>query len=410
MTDSRQIPIPVPVPPQPLTNPYRPGAGHRPPYLAGRKVAIEDIEKYLKQDSVLTNIVLTGLRGVGKTVLLDELRAPATTMGWWWVSTDLSESASVSEENMATRLLTDLSVITSGFELTQQLHTGAGFLSQPESKKIRLDFHFLKEHFQNVPGLVSDKLKSTLELSWDALKNTGCKGLVFAYDEAQNLSDHAVKEQYPLSMLLDVFQSIQRKGVPYMLLLTGLPTLFPKLVEARTYAERMFHVVTLDRLKKEDSEDAINIPVKEFPVKFTKHGVKKIIELSGGYPYFIQFICRECFDVVLRNEELNDAHLDSIVTKLDSDFFAGRWARATDRQRDLLILIAELDNSDAEFSVQDIVEASKASGGKPFSGSHVNQMLSSLSSTGLVFKNRYGKYAFAVPLLSRFIKRQRTIY
>ena len=63
------------------------------------------------------------------------------------------------------------------------------------------------------------------------------RGLVFAYDEAQNLSDHAAKNEYPLSLLLDVFQSIQKKGIPFLLVLAGLPTLFPKLVEARTFSE-----------------------------------------------------------------------------------------------------------------------------------------------------------------------------
>lgn len=394
---------------RPVINPYRPGAGHRPPYLAGRKKEIDDIEKYFDQSQILTNIVLTGLRGVGKTVLLEELKIPASSRNWYWVGTDLSESASVSEESMALRLITDLAVITSGFELKTPVKSGAGFVPTPEIHTSRFDFFALRDVFQATPGLTADKLKAVLEVTWQAIQTSGCKGVIFAYDEAQNLADHALKEQYPLSMLLDVFQSIQRKGIPYMLLLTGLPTLFPKLVEARTYTERMFHIVTLDRLKPVDSKEAINKPVENLQYQFTDYGVNRIIETSGGYPYFIQFICRESYDLVLRNEALNEARFSSIIAKLDSDFFSGRWARATDRQRDLLTLIAELHNADGEFSVQEIVEASKKTGKKPFSGSHVNQMLGSLSSAGLVFKNRHGKYAFAVPLLSHFIKRQNSI-
>lgn len=94
-----------------------------------------------------------------------------------------------------------------------------------------------------------DKLKAVLSL-WPLYRLLEPKPecIIFAYDEAQNLADHAAKEQYPLSMLLDVFQSIQRRGIPFLLLLTGLPTLFPKLVEVGTFAERMFHVVTLQRI------------------------------------------------------------------------------------------------------------------------------------------------------------------
>lgn len=389
-------------------NPYRPGAGHRPPHIAGRSKEIADIESYFDQETVLCNIVLTGLRGVGKTVLLDQLRQPATARNWYWVATDLSESASVSEESLTTRLLADLAVVTSGFQYTEKTNPGPGFTSSTTYTVRRLDFPYLKNVYESTPGLAMDKLKAVLELSWAAIQASGTKarGIIFAYDEAQNLADHAAKEQYPLSMLLDVFQSIQRRGIPFLLLLTGLPTLFPKLVEARTFAERMFHVVTLQRLEDADCRDAIQKPIMNSPIRFTSTGVEKICEVSGGYPYFIQFICRESFDLVLRGEILDETRFQSIVAKLDTDFFAGRWAKATDRQRDLMEIIASLPNAEGEFSVQEIAESSKDSDKKSFSSSHVNQMLGSLVTSGLIFKNRHGKYAFAVPLLSHFIIRQ----
>lgn len=387
-------------------NPYRPGAGHRPPYLAGREAAQQDIETYFDQDPLLCNVVLTGLRGVGKTVLLDELRNPASLRGWFWVGTDLSESASISEDSLAVRLLADLAVVTSGFSINDRQQSGPGFINQASVIVRRFDHTYLKSLYDNTPGLTMDKLKRVLEISWEVIRTAGGRGIIFAYDEAQNLSDHSAKDQFPLSMLLDIFQSIQKKGVPFLLLLTGLPTLFPKLVEARTFAERMFHVITLDRLGVTDCEKAIKMPIAAYPMKFTEAGLDRIVEVSGGYPYFIQFICRELFDLLLRNETLDEPRFLSIVAKLDTDFFAGRWAKATDRQRELMEVIALLPNSDSEFSVQEIVEKSKKVSEKPFSGSHVNQMLGSLVTAGLIFKNRHGRYAFAVPLLSKFILRQ----
>jgi len=197
------------------------------------------------------------------------------------------------------------------------------------------------------------------------------------------------------------------------LLLTGLPTLFPKLVESRTFAERMFRVVFLKRLNEDDSREAILKPVRDrkaaSPVVFTEESVDLIVKHSGGYPYFIQFICKEAYDAFLPKLEAGEnasVPLPEITRKLDTDFFAGRWARATDRQRELLVIIAQLENSEEEFSVQDIVELSKKNMEKPFSPSHVNQMLSSLSTVGLIYKNRFGKYSFAVPLLGQFIIRQ----
>jgi hypothetical protein len=143
--------------------------------------------------------------------------------------------------------------------------------------------------------------------------------------------------EFPLSVMLDVFQSIQRKGIPFMLVLTGLPTLI------QSYAA-----------------DGAVTPV---PV-------------------------------------------DAITQKLDSDFFAGRWARVTERQRQLLWAISQLDSSGGEFTVQQIVDESNRLLSKPFGNSHTNQMLSKLSELGLIYKNRWGRYSFAVPLFDRFIQRQ----
>jgi hypothetical protein len=86
-------------------------------------------------------------------------------------------------------------------------------------------------------------------------------------------------------------------------------------------------------------------------------------------------------------------------------FFAGRWARATDRQRELLEVVAQLDAMDREFSVQEIVARSRELLKKGFSASHANQMLAALGANGLVYKNRYGRYSLGVPMLGQFIRR-----
>jgi hypothetical protein len=234
--------------------------------------------------------------------------------------------------------------------------------------------------------------------------------VIFAYDEAQNLSDHASKDQFPLSVLLDVFQSIQTKGIPFMLVLAGLPTLFPKLVDARTYAERMFRVMTLTRLSDDESREAILKPiaVAGCPVQLSPDSVELMIYESAGYPYFIQFIGREVYDVFIRqhaDEEQKSVPVEAIQRKLDADFFAGRWARITDRQRELLWVVAHLDRPDEEFTIQELTEMAKTLLPKSFSASHANQMLASLAEKGMIYKNRLGRYSFAVPLLGRFILR-----
>ena len=382
-----------------------------PPHLAGRNSERAEYERLLQQDVILENLVLTGLRGVGKTVLLESFKPAAFEKDWFWIGTDLSESSSINEERMAIRLLTDLSVVTSSILINTVDIRHIGFGAAEETMPITLNYTNLMRLFTESPGLISDKLKAVLEFVWANIRELGKSGIIFAYDEAQNLSDHADRDEYPLSILLDVFQSIQRMNIPFMLILTGLPTLFPKLVESRTFSERMFRVVFLDRLSEPDSKDAIKKPIQssDCPVRFNDESVDTIIRHSGGYPYFIQFICREVFDVFIQQlsrEELPSVPITEIIHKLDTDFFAGRWAKATDRQRELLSVIASLETSDSEFTVQDIVEKSKQEIEKPFSSSHVNQMLVTLGDAGLIYKNRRGKYSFAVPLLGDYILRQ----
>jgi hypothetical protein len=394
----------------PFKNPFKPGAGHMPPYLAGREAERQEFVRLLDQTVILENLILTGLRGVGKTVLLDSFKPIAIEHGWHWVGTDLSESASATEEALAVRLLADLSVVSASMILGEQ--DLAGFA--PETTSVVLDFSVLRKMFDSTPGLIADKLKAVLETVAKVIARENKRGMIFAYDEAQNLTDAPKHNEssFPLSLLLDVFQSIQKKDIPFMLVLTGLPTLLPKLVEARTFSERMFHVVTLDRLDEEASRKAVLKPIAatNCPVKFNEESVQTVCRESGGYPYFIQFICREVYDAFIQAVESEGrvlpVPLEGINQKLDADFFAGRWARATDRQRQLLWCAAHLDNAAGEFAAQDIVEQSAKVLTKRFSSSHTNQMLSTLTTTGLIYKNRWGRYSFAIPLLDRFILRQ----
>jgi hypothetical protein len=394
-----------------VENPFRPGAGHMPKYLAGRTAEQDEMKTLLKQKVVLTNLVLTGLRGVGKTVLLETFKPLAQANGWLWCGTDLSESASVTEQTMAIRLLADMALVTSALIVKETKQFEMGFTRTERVIHEPLSFEILMDRYNRVPGLTADKLKAVLEFVWSVMPQAAISGVIFAYDEAQTLADHAEDKQFPLSLLLDVFQSLQRKNIPYMLVLTGLPTLTTKLVEARTYSERMFHTLFLKRLDHDDAKQAILQPINDgkCPITFSEKTVEEIIDRTAGYPYFIQFFCREVFDVwiaKIQRGEVPSVPIADITRKLDADFFHGRWARATDRQRELLQVVSALPNADQEFTVQEVVAASKSLLTKPFNASHVSQMLSSLADVGLVYKNRHGKYSLAVPLLGQFIQRQ----
>ena len=388
-------------------NPFRPGAGHIPPYLAGRDDETGEFQKLLGQDVILDNMILTGIRGVGKTVLMDTWRPLALGRGWRWAGNDLSEAVRLSGDALGSRLMVDLAVALSSLTLGERQGRGIGLTRDRALIPHRLDYDALRYIWDSAPGLTSDKLSAVLETAWDGVKDFGVRGVVFAYDEAQNLTNGGKSRDYsPAALLLDVFQSVQKKGVPFMLLLSGLPTLFPNLVEERTFAERMFRVVTLNRLDASACRDAIVKPVEaaDCPVAFTEESVELVYRATAGYPYFVQFFCREVFDVWAANSAAA-VPVEDIQRKLDADFFAGRWYRTTDRQRDLLRVAAGLGNAREEFSVQDVVNASQPLD-RPFSASHVAQMLSALCDSGLVYRNRRGRYSLAVPLLDGFIRRQ----
>lgn len=394
-------------------NPFRPGNGQRPLYLAGRTHEQDQFKEMVNESTVAQNAILTGLRGTGKTVLLEELKPIAQKSGWLWTGNDLSEASSLTEERIAQRMVVDLSALLAPILVQQESKRSIGFTAKQEIQKRPIKFDDLWNIYQAAPGLQEDKLKAVFASVLKILEQTSFKGVIFAYDEAQNLSDHAAAKEYPLSLLLDVFSFFQRtpSKCRFMLVLTGLPTLFPKLNEARTYTERMFHTMHLQRLDDESARQAITKPIEltKSTLSFSENTIKQIVEMSDGYPYFIQFICKEVFDAwigKITDGQAPSVPMTSIISKLDLDFFAPRWARATDRQQEFMRVIASLPNADDEFSVQDIVAKSRKMLKKGFTPSHATQILQALFEKGLVYRNRRAGYCFAVPLLSKFIERQ----
>lgn len=394
-------------------NPFFPGAGTKPLYLAGRSHEHTEFTKALKRDNLTQNILITGLRGVGKTVLLEDLRPMAAQHGWLWTGNDWNEAAAVSEKDVATRLIVDLTAVLAPIISYRKDELPIGFTSKPTTKDRPLAFDDLWSIYNSTPGFDTDKVKAVLEHVAKIVANAKIKGIVFAYDEAQNLADKKDREQFPLSLVCDVFSNLQRRnlGCQFLLVMTGLPTLITHLNEARTYTERMFHTLMLDRLSEEETRKAILKPIEMSgsTLRFSEKTVERIVEESRGYPFLIQYICREVFDAWIGRMTVGEAPtvpMNEITAKLDLDFFAPRWNRATDRQQIFMQVIATLQEADGEFSVQDITTASRYLLKRPFNPSHATQMLGHLAEKGLIYRNRRGAYCFAVPLLASFIRRQ----
>ncbi len=173
----------------------------------------------------------------------------------------------------------------------------------------------------------------------------------------------------------------------------------------------MFHTLLLDRLSEKETREAVLRPIEisKSTLTFAEKTIAKIIIESKGYPFLIQYICREVFDAWIGKITVGEAPsvpMMEITAKLDLDFFAPRWNRATDRQQVFMQVIATLEQADGEFAVQDITAASRELLKNPFNPSHATQMLGHLAEKGLIYRNRRGAYCFAVPLLASFIRRQ----
>lgn len=387
-----------------IENPYRPGAGHIPPYFGGRSCEIEHFRRLMRQDFATENVLVTGLRGFGKTVLLRHLKDVGREAGWLWAGNDLSESASLSEERLAIRILTDIStaLAAQGFEEAGRSTEGVNV-----DEFAVATFNELKAVYERTPGLASDRLKAAVLKAVGLAKQFKMSGIVLAYDEAQCLIDHADRNEYPMSLLVETVAMLQKQDsvLPVMLVLCGLPQVFDALTATRTYTERMFHVMRLERLSRDDTLAALAHPLAELspPLYPSKELVYKAAELAGGYPYLIQFFGKELVDQMLRQGGIlqpDQFPAPDVMNRLDAGLFSARWNRTTDKQRELLQVAARRPGDWAsDFSAQDLSKLSEGA----FSSAQANQHLVSLCDKGMLYRTRHGRYAFTVPMSEQMI-------
>ena len=402
-----------------IENPYRPGAGHAPPFLAGRRGEQEQFLRLLHQPIVTQNILVTGLRGFGKTVLLDQMKATAEAHNWLWVGNDLSESSSLTEERLALRILTDLAqAISARFDRT---NSGTNLTHERLLDRIEqitrddnsaFTFDALKALYEQSAGLPSDRLRAVLLHVTRLAHKVRIQGVILGYDEAQCLCDHAERNEFPMSMLIETVSALQKRDglTPCLLVLCGLPQVFDALTETRTYTERMFQVMTLDRLSRDETRAALTTPLAQFKARLHTPSelIDKVVNLTGGYPYLIQFFGRELVEQLLESGGTLSA--DKFPTlgameRLDSGLFSARWNRTTDKQRDLLGLIASRPpTTSSDFSAREL-EQLRGSSTDP-TASNFNQMLMGLCDRGLLYRTRHGRYAFTVPLCEAMILRR----
>ncbi len=380
-------------------NPYTPGAGRKPRTLAGRDSDLEqfqDLVERLNSGSYERSLIYTGLRGVGKTVLLMELDVLASEAGW--ATTDVQEVGSqadfrVSFARMAVRLLTNMSSRHRAKERIQRaLSVVKAFsLAVPGTVELRIDV--------DAATGVADSGDPEHDLT-DLLTELGevaqanAMGALFLIDEMQNLDGPS------LSAICIAFQALSRKSLPVSVAGAGLPDLKVRLLSAKPYADRLFSYRELGRLSDADARSALVGPAVAHDVEFEPEVVKQVITEAAGYPYFLQQYGLELWNFADESPITPDdlEGIRGVVRDtLASSFFGTRFEMATDTEQQVLAAMASL--GPGPYRIGEVANTFGASDQRGISAYR-----ESLISKDLLWSPRRGMIDFTVPLFDAYLR------
>jgi hypothetical protein len=395
----------------PVLNPYAPGAGQRPPELAGRDEQLQRFDVVLERVAKgrpERSLVLTGLRGVGKTVLLNTLRSAAVRKRWGTGKLEARPDQGLrrplsSALHQAVRELGHpdqdsvdhvLGVIRAfaqrdagaGAKLKDQWNPGIDVPAargRADSGDIEID---LVELLTDVGGLAAD---------------VG-KGVGVFIDEMQDLGPDDV------SAMCAACHEISQSGLPVIVVGAGLPHLPAVLSASKSYSERLFSYQRIDRLEREAADRALAAPAGEEEAEFESAALEEMYAATGGYPYFIQAYGKTVWDQAPRSpitvEDVKVAAPEA-ERELAVGFFGSRYERATPAERDYLRAMAD---AAVELGADDIGTVATADvaaflNKKPQSLSPARD---ALMKKGLIYSGERGRIAFTVPHFGRYLRQQ----
>ncbi|WP_205471748.1 ATP-binding protein [Nocardioides sp. SYSU D00038] len=396
----------------PIRNPYAPGAGQRPPELAGRDeqlAAFDVVLERVQRGRPERSLVLTGLRGVGKTVLLNALRSQAVRKGW---------GTGKLEARPDQRLRRPLS---------GALHQAVRELGHPEQEQVDHVLGVVRSFAQREAGTtarLADRWNPGIDVpavrgradSGDVeidlvelLSDVGGlaadvgKGVAIFVDEMQDLGADDV------SALCAACHELSQSGRPLIVVGAGLPHLPAVLSASKSYSERLFSYLRIDRLARDEADRALSAPAADEEAAFTEAALAAMYDATGGYPYFIQAYGKTVWDLAPRSPiGVDDVRVAApeAERELAVGFFGSRYERATPAERDYLRAMAdaavELGSDDPVGSVA-TADVAAVLGKKPQSLSPARD---SLLKKGLIYSGERGRIAFTVPHFGRYLREQ----
>jgi hypothetical protein len=385
----------------PLRNPYSPGAGTPPPELAGRERLREQVRialARLRAGRSAKSVLMVGLRGVGKTVLLDQLMRDAEADGICTVRSETPENRSLPAllaPQIRLALLHLNRTESAKDAVSRGLRALAGF-----AMALKVKYHDLEVGFDAVPepGLADNgdleiDLTALLEQVGVAAQNAGTSVVLFI-DELQYLP----QDQFA-ALIAALHRSIQRQ-LPVTVVGAGLPQLRALAGEAKSYAERLFEFPTIGPLSAEQAERALRKPASDAGVSYTDEAVAEILTRTQGYPYFLQEWGSSAWAVAtsspITREDVEKASQEAVAT-LDESFFRVRFDRLTPTEKRYLRAMAELGpGAHRSGDIAGLL-------GKSVTALAV--LRQSLIVKGMIWSPSHGDTAFTVPLFDEFMKR-----
>lgn len=389
-----------------VDNPYSPGAGLRPPALAGRDEDIAAFETLLAR-AVMgrsnQSVVLTGLRGVGKTVLLNELADRARAAGWVVAQVEGrldDEDGASFRAKMARALNQSLRQVTgrwkSGERLRAALATFKSFaLKTDPSGGLSLGIEVEAQRGRADTGSLNMDLS---ELASDLADSAAAysTGVVVLIDEMQDL------DADELAAICVACHEAGQRSRPFYVVGAGLPNLPGVLAEARSYAERLFAYRPIGALNRASATVALTRPAEDHGVRWAAKAVGLVLAASSGYPYFLQEFAKAAWDYA-PGPVIGTADAEIGVRigreKLDNGFFRSRWNRATPGEREYLRAMAADGDSPSASG-----EVARRLGKRTVQ--QVGPTRAKLIHKGLIYAPEHGLIAYTVPGMADFITRQ----
>jgi hypothetical protein len=385
----------------PRINPYSPGAGNPPPELAGRDATIERAAIALdriRNGRAARSLILVGLRGVGKTVLLNRIRRDAEARGIVVTAIETPEDRSL--PGVLVPALRNGLLQLSRIEALKSRLDAAGRALASAARSFKLKFQDVEFNVDIAPEAgVADSGDIERDLS-DLMIAVGRAAkerrtaLVLAIDELQYVPE------VQMSALIAALHRASQEQLPITMVAAGLPQLIGLAGRAKSYAERLFEFAEIGRLDESDAEQALCRPAEREGVRFSPEAIGEILTRTEGYPYFLQEWGKHSWDIAktspIRGVDAVEA-TESALLELDASFFRVRFDRLTPAEKRYMRAMAELGPGPHRSG--DIAEML----GKKVTA--VAPTRSSLVAKGMVYSRGHGDNAFTVPLFDGFMKR-----